>query len=171
MTPEQRGAAWQATAERIGLDPAPLLRSALRQAERQETVWDRAMRGIRWMGARGLALAAAMGLTPRDGDPLVPERLAALFSRAFAAAQAVASAARELGEREAAFDRHELMRTALERGGPVTVADIEAGIALLEAKHLLLGNGERMVTTKAGRPSQRSGDRARPRGARRGGRR
>lgn len=148
MTPEQRGAQWQSTAQQVGLKLAPLMRAALGRAGREDTVWRQAMRGIRGIGARGMALAAAMGLTPRDGDPLVPERLGTLDPRAFAAAQAVASAARELGEREAAFDRHALMRTALERGGPVKVRDIEARIDLLQTKGLLVGDGPRMVTTE-----------------------
>lgn len=148
LTAEQRGAAWQATARQVGFNPAPLIRAALGRAGREDTVWRQAMRGIRGIGARGMALAAAMGLTPRDGDPLVPERLGTMDPRAFAAAQAVASAARELGEREAAFDRHELMRTALERGGPVTVRDVEVRIDLLREKGLLIGNGARMVTTE-----------------------
>ena len=88
-----------------------------------------------------------MGLTPKDGDALVPERMGRLEPREFAAAQAVASAARELGEREAAFDRHDLIQLALSRGGPVQLADVEARIANLEGKGLLIG-GERMVTTQ-----------------------
>ncbi len=148
LTAEERGAQWLATAERIGLNLSPLIRAAIARAERKDTVWKNAIRGIRGMGAKGMALAAAMGLTPRDGDALVPERLGKLDPRVFAAAQAVASAARELGEREAAFDRHELMRTALERGGPVTVRDIEARIDLLRDRGLLLGDGARMVTTE-----------------------
>ena len=40
------------------------------------------------------------------------------------------------------------VREGLSRGGPVTVADIEARLALLQAKGLLLGDGDRMVTTQ-----------------------
>ena len=69
--------------------------------------------------------------------PQAPVKIA----KAFAAAQAVASAARDLGEREAAFGRNDLIRTALERGGPVTVADIEARIETLEDKGLLIVEG------------------------------
>ncbi|MGB3470008.1 MAG: hypothetical protein WBA51_04220 [Erythrobacter sp.] len=64
-----------------------------------QTVWSRIIEGVRGVGARGLAIAGVMGLTPKDRDPLVPERLGRLEPKAFAAAQAVASAARELGER------------------------------------------------------------------------
>lgn len=103
--------------------------------------------GLREVGERGAALAARMGLTPRDGDPLVPERIGRLEPRAYAAAQAVASAVRDLGEREAAFDLLDLLRTALERGGPVAVADVEARLSLLEGRGLLTGDGDRMVTS------------------------
>ena len=146
--PEQRAARWRALAAEKGLDPAALVKDALAAAARNETVWRRAVRGLRGVGERGVTLAGRMGLTPRDGDPLVPERLGRLEPRAYAAAQAVASAVRNLGEREAAFDRLELIRASLERVGPVTVGDVEARLALLEAKGLLLGDGDRMVTTQ-----------------------
>ncbi|KAF2857054.1 TrwC-domain-containing protein [Piedraia hortae CBS 480.64] len=148
LAPEQRAEGWRALAAEKRLDPAPMVKDALAEAARGETVWTRAMRGVRGVGERGLAIAGRMGLTPRDGDPLVPERLGRLSPTAFAAAQAVASAVRDLGEREAAFDRLELIRESLTRGGPVTVADVEARLALLQEKGLLLGDGDRMVTTR-----------------------
>lgn len=148
LSPEQRAGEWRALAGSHGLDAGSLVASAVERAGRAETVWAQVVRGVRGVGERGLAVAARMGLTPRDGDPLVPERLGRLDPRAFAAAQAVASAARDLGEREAAFDRLDLLRTALEAGGPVTVADVEARVALLETKGLLIGDGARMVTTE-----------------------
>lgn len=132
----------------MGFDGQQLLGAAAERSAQRETVWSRVIEGARGIGARGLAIAGAMGLTPRDGDLLVPERLGRLDPKAFAAAQAVASAARDLGEREAAFERKDLIRTALERGGPVTVADIEARIAVLEDKGLLIG-GERLMTTQS----------------------
>ena len=147
VAPEQRAERWRMLAAEKGLDPAALVKDALVEAARGETVWTRAMRGLRGVGERGIAIAGRMGLTPRDGDPLVPERLGRLEPRAYAAAQAVASAARELGEREAAFDRLDLIRESLTRGGPVTVGDVEARLALLEARGLLLGDGDHMVTT------------------------
>ena len=145
--PEQRAEEWKARAAGEGLDSKGLVEAARVRAERGVTMWSRAMVGLRGAGERGLALAARMGLTPVDGDPLVPERLGRLSPSAYAAAQAVASAVRDLGEQEAAFDRLDLVRTALERGGPVTVNDIEARMALLEAKGLLIGDSGRMVTT------------------------
>ena len=150
FTPEQRGAAWQATATRTGFAPQPLIQAAIDRAAAQQTVWSKVVRGVRGAGARGMAIAAAMGLSPRDGDPLVPERLGQLEPRAFAAAQAVASAVRELGEREAAFDRNDLIRTALERRGPVTVKDIEARLGVLTDRGLLLADSSGRMMTTAG---------------------
>ncbi len=148
FSPEQRQAQWLETAERVGFDGRDLIASAIARNAQQQTIWSKALESARGIGERGLAIASAMGLTPRDGDPLVPERLGRLDPRAFAAAQAVAAAARDLGEREAAFDRSDLIRAALERGGPVTVADVEARIAHLAGRGLLLG-GERLMTTES----------------------
>ena len=149
LPPEQRAGAWAALAERHGWNPKEMVAEALKRDGRGETVWTQLMRGLRGAGERGLAIAGRMGLTPRDGDPLVPERLGRLDPRAYAAAQAVASAARELGETEAAFSRLDLIHLALERGGPVTVDDVEARLGVLEAKGLLLGDGDRMLTTES----------------------
>ncbi|MBA4047262.1 MAG: TrwC protein, partial [Sphingomonas sp.] len=144
-------AAWKETARAIGFDPARLIENAMARAAGEQTVWSRVVEGIRGIGARGMAIASAMGLTPKDGDPLVPERLGRLEPKAFAAAQAVASAARELGEREEAFSRNDLIRTALQHQGPITVASVEARIDLLQGRGLLIGSGasdhNRMVTT------------------------
>ncbi|KPF88565.1 TrwC protein, partial [Novosphingobium sp. AAP83] len=144
--------AWTETARAIGFDPARLIEHAMARAAGEQTVWSRVVDGIRSIGERGMAIASAMGLTPRDSDPLVPERLGRLEPKAFAAAQAVASAARELGEREAAFSRNDLIRTALERQGPVTVDMIEARIDVLQERGLLVGSGpadrDRMLTTE-----------------------
>ncbi|PZU48990.1 MAG: TrwC protein [Sphingomonas sp.] len=148
FTPVGRAAEWQKTAERVGFDPTDLITAAIGRSSRAETIWSRAMVGVRGIGERGMAIAAAMGLTPSDGDELVPERLGHLKPRAFAAAQAVASAARELGEREAAFSRNDLIKTALEYRGPITVAEVEARIEFLRDKSLLLG-GERLMTSQS----------------------
>lgn len=145
-------AAWKETARAIGFDPARLIENAMARAAGEQTVWSRVVDGVRGIGERGKAIASPMGLTPKDGDPLVPERLGRLEPKAFAAAQAVASAARELGEREAAFSRNDLIRTALERQGPITVDMIEARIDLLQQRGLLVGSGpadrDRMLTTE-----------------------
>jgi conjugative relaxase-like TrwC/TraI family protein len=148
LAPQHRAEGWRVLAADKGLDPDALIRDASAQTGRGDTMWTRAVRGVRGIAARGLAIAGRMGLTPRDGDAMVPERLGRLEPHAFAAAQAVASAVRDLGEREAAFDRLDLIGESLSRGGPVTLADVETRLALLEARGLLLGDGDRMVTTE-----------------------
>lgn len=148
MSPEDRQTKWQEVADKAGFAPQPLIDAALSRSTHQATFWTRLTDGIRGISAKGLKLASAMGITPKDGDPLVPERMGRLDPLSYAAAQAVASAARELGEREAAFSRHDLIRAALERGGPLTVTDIEKRIAVLEGKAILIGN-ERMMTSEA----------------------
>lgn len=154
LAPERRAAGWAALAVRHGLDAKALVAAAHRHAARGETIWSRTMTGVRGVGAKGAAVLARMGLSPRDGDPLVPERLGRLEPRAYAAAQAVASAVRDLGQREAAFDRLDLVRTALERGGPITVGDIEQRLALLEAKRLLVAGDTRLLTTAMARQAE-----------------
>jgi conjugative relaxase-like TrwC/TraI family protein len=148
LSPERRAERWREVADSQGFGAATLVERALAAAGRAETMWTIVLRGVLGVGERGLALAAAMGLTPRDGDPLVPERVGRLAPQAYAAAQAVASAARELGETEAAFDRLDLIRASLERGGPVTVGDVEARVASLEERGLLIGDGDRLLTTE-----------------------
>ena len=93
-------------------------------------------------------MLSAMKLTPKDGDELVPERMGRLAPKEFAAAQAVASAARELGENEAAYSRNDLILKSLERYGPITVKDIEARIDLLVDKKLLIA-GEQLMTKQS----------------------
>ena len=117
------------------------------------------MRGARSVAERGLRLAAAIGLSPRDGDPLVPERKGRLDPIAYVAAQAVAAGARHLGEREAAWDRLDLVREALSRGGPVRVGEIEARIAVLETSGIIVaerGGAGRLVTTEGALVQERA---------------
>lgn len=146
---QEREGKWAELECAIGFDAARVVSAALERHGRGETMWGQVVDGVRGIGARGLAIAGAMGLTPRDGDPLVPERLGRLNPSDYATAQAVASASRGLSEREAAFDRLDLVCASLERGGPVTVAEVEARIALLEDKRLLRGDGDRLVTTQS----------------------
>jgi conjugative relaxase-like TrwC/TraI family protein len=146
LSKEQVIAQWQATAKAVGFDAGPLIAASLERASANQTVWSRATEGLRTVGAVGMAFAARMGLTPKDGDPLVPERLGRLDPVSFATAQAVASAVRELGEREAAFSRFDVMRAALQHYGPFTVEHVEARIDLLVDKKLLIA-GEALITT------------------------
>jgi conjugative relaxase-like TrwC/TraI family protein len=145
MDREERGKVWAEKAAQVGLNLQPIIAAAMGRSARGETFWSRMVEGVRGIHARGLEVAAAMGLTPRSGDALVPERKGALAPQAFAAAHAVASAVRDLGENEAGFNRLDLVRAALERRGPINADVVEARIAQLQDKGLLLGN-ERMVT-------------------------
>lgn len=148
LSPDERKVAWNATAERVGFDPAPFVAASIDREASRDTVWSRLSNGVRGVGAQGMAMLSAMKLTPKDGDELVPERMGRLAPKEFAAAQAVASAARELGENEAAYGRNDLILKSLERYGPITVGDIEARIDLLVDKKLLIA-GEQLMTKQS----------------------
>lgn len=143
--PAKRAEGWRDLARKVGLDAQRLVRASIQRLERGQSMWGQVVAGIRGIGNRGAALVAAMGLTPRADDPLVPERIGRLEPRAYAAAEAVASASRDLSEREAGFDRIDLLGRALDRMGPISVADVEQRIDLLVAKGLLVG-GDRLLT-------------------------
>jgi conjugative relaxase-like TrwC/TraI family protein len=143
-------AEWSVRAASIGFDPKPLIEAAMARAERGVTLWSSIMESARGIGARGMAMVEAMGLSPREIDPLVPERAGRLSPQQWAAAQAVAAGARHLSENEAAFSRLDLIRTSLSLGGPVKVADVEARITTLAARGLLITDADgQMVTTEA----------------------
>lgn len=139
-------ARWHESAKQTGFDPKPLIEASMARQAASHTMWTRAAEGLRSIGAVGMAFAARMGLTPKDGDPLVPERMGRLDPVDFAAAQATASAVRELHEREAAFGRNEVLEKALQHYGPFTIEHIEARIDLLVDKKLLIA-GERLMTS------------------------
>jgi conjugative relaxase-like TrwC/TraI family protein len=143
-------AEWSVRAAGIGFDPKPLIEAAMARAERGVTLWSSIMESARGIGARGMAMVEAMGLSPREIDPLVPERAGRLSPQQWAAAQAVAAGARHLSENEAAFSRLDLIRASLSLGGPVKVADVEARITTLAARGLLITDADgQMVTTEA----------------------
>ena len=54
-----------------------------------------------------------------------------------------------------AFDRLDLIRTTLERGGPVAVGDVEGRIALLEDKGRLISGDTRLLTTAMAQGAER----------------
>jgi conjugative relaxase-like TrwC/TraI family protein len=143
--------AWAERANQIGFDPNPIREAALAQIERGETAWSRLLEGIKGIAARGQAIVAAMGLAPREKDPLVPERPGRLSPTEFAAAQAVASGVRHLGQNEAGFGRLDLVRASLSFGGPITVSYVEARIDALAKRGSLLTdpNGVMMTTRGA----------------------
>jgi conjugative relaxase-like TrwC/TraI family protein len=135
---EEDRAAWAERAANIGFAPAPLREAAMAQMARGGTIWDRVVDGIKGIAARGQAIVAAMGLAPREKDPLVPEGPGRLSPQDYAAAQAVASGVRHLSQNEAGFSRFDLIRASLSFGGPMQVADIEARIDSLAERLILL---------------------------------
>lgn len=143
-------AEWATRAASIGFDPRPIVEAAMARAERGETLWSTLVNQVRGVAARGVTLVEAMGLKPREADPLVPERAGRLAPQEWAAAQAVAAGARHLSENEAAFNRLDLVRASLSFGGPVKVGEVEARIANLVSRGLLIADADgRMVTTEA----------------------
>jgi conjugative relaxase-like TrwC/TraI family protein len=147
---EEDRAAWAGRAVRIGFDPAPLREAALVQMDRGDTIWGRVVDGLKGMAAKGQAIVAAMGLSPREKDPLVPERSGRLSPQDFAAAQAVASGVRHLSQNEAGFSRFDLIRTSLSFGGPIGVGDIEARIETLAERGALLTDPDGAMMTTSG---------------------
>jgi conjugative relaxase-like TrwC/TraI family protein len=148
LSPAERKLAWGATAERVGFDPAPIVSASVNREASRDTIWSQLANSVRGVGAQGIAVLSYMGLTAKDGDELVPERQGRLGPKEYAAAQAVASAARELGENEAAYSRNDLILKSLERYGPLTVSDIEARINGLVEKKLLVA-GEQLMTRQS----------------------
>lgn len=146
---EEDRAAWAERAVSIGFDPAPLREAAMAQMARGGPIWDRVVDGIKGIAARGQAIVAAMGLAPREKDPLVPEGPGRLSPQDYAAAQAVASGVRHLNQNEAGFSRFDLIRASLSFGGPMQVADIEARIDCLAERRILLTDPDgAMMTTR-----------------------
>ncbi|MCC6925232.1 MobF family relaxase [Novosphingobium sp.] len=93
-------------------------------------------------------LAERLRLAP--SDPLLPPRPERGAREDSAAALAVASAVRHLSEREAAFARTDVLKSALDFGLPTTVDPIERQVDRLLARKVLLkgrGSASGMVTT------------------------
>lgn len=84
-------------------------------------------------------------------DPLVPEHILTKSREEIAAAQATASAIRHLGQREAAFQIHDVYKAALDFGLPTTIIHVERRVrALVREGELVRGKGRdrNYVTTR-----------------------
>lgn len=144
---------WKAKAEELGFAPGEVIARANARAATglgEERV---ARSTVRNLGASVRAFAAALverfGL--KQGDPLIPTRLGNRSVEEVAAIHAVASAVRHLSEREAAFDRFAVYKTALSFGLPASLPAIEKRVdQLLRQGHLVRGKGadKGMVTTR-----------------------
>lgn len=144
---------WKEAAARLGFDPAAVIARANARAVHDLGNVPGLGEKVRVLVERGRSLAASFAerLGLREGDPLVPAHMGKRTPEQIAAAHAVASAVRHLGEREAAFPRAEIYRTALGFALPTSMPEIEQRVdQLLRQGHLLKGKAadRELVTTR-----------------------
>ena len=142
-------APWKAKADELGFAPGDVIARANARAATGLGEERGARSTVRLLGASVRAFAADLveRLGLKQGDPLIPTRLGNRSVEDVAAIHAVASAVRHLSEREAAFDRFAVYRTALSFGLPASIPAIERRVdQLLRQGHLVRGKG--MVTTR-----------------------
>ena len=148
---------WLAKAQELGVDLPAQVQAAKEGARKVEPGWAKAVAGVKGVVAQARAVAehfaALIGVGPGDRaveDQYIPEPLGRLAPEECAAAQSVASAIRHLSEREASFDTHDIYKTALNFGLPVTIAGVQGRVLKLQARHVLLpgvGEHDRLITT------------------------
>ncbi|AIT78345.1 MobF family relaxase [Novosphingobium pentaromativorans] len=144
---------WREAAAQLGVDPRLVISKANARATTDIGSVSGIGNSVRSIGQRARLLAATFAehLGLRQGDPLVPRDMERRTPEQIAAVHAVASAIRHLGEREAAFSRTEIYRSALGFALPTTLPDIEHRVdQLLRQGHLQKGKGadRNLVTTR-----------------------
>ncbi|CCA92381.1 MobF family relaxase [Novosphingobium sp. PP1Y] len=144
---------WREAAAQLGFDPRLVISQANARAATDIGSVSGIGNSVRSIGQRARLLAATFAerLGLRQGDPLVPRDMGRRTPEQIAAVHAVASAIRHLGEREAAFSRTEIYRSALGFALPTTLSDIEHRVdQLLRQGHLQKGKGadRNLVTTR-----------------------
>ena len=144
---------WREAAAQLGFDPRLVISQANARAATDIGSVSGIGNSVRSIGqrARLLATTFAERLGLRQGDPLMPRDMGRRTPEQIAAVHAVASAIRHLGEREAAFSRTEIYRSALGFALPTTLTDIEHRVdQLLRQGHLQKGQGadRYLVTTR-----------------------
>lgn len=144
---------WREAAAQLGFDPRLVIAKANARAATDIGSVSGTGNSVRSIGQRARLLAATFAerLGLRQGGPLVPHDMERRTPEQIAAVHAVASAIRHLGEREAAFSRTEIYRSALGFALPTTLADIEHRVdQLLRQGHLQKGKGadRNLVTTR-----------------------
>ncbi|GGO93878.1 MobF family relaxase [Stakelama pacifica] len=144
---------WREAAAQLGFDPRLVISQANARAATDIGSVSGIGNSVRSIGQRARMLAATFAerLGLRQGDPLVPRDMGRRTPEQIAAVHAVASAIRHLGEREAAFSRTEIYRSALGFALPTMLPDIEHRIdQLLRQGHLQKGKGadRNLVTTR-----------------------
>lgn len=144
---------WREAAAQLGFDPRLVISQANARAATDIGSVSGIGNSVRSISHRARLLAATFAerLGLRQGDPLVPRDMGRRTPEQIAAVHAVASAIRHLGEREAAFSRTEIYRSALGFALPTTLPDIEHRVdQLLRQGHLQKGKGadRNLVTTR-----------------------
>ena len=145
---------WADKAAAMGFDPKAVIARANARAASDIGSSGGIATAARDLAVRGkeliVALAQRFGL--REGDPLVPADLGRRPQEEVAAIHTVASAIRHLSEREAAFTRTDIYKTALGFGLPASMSAIERRVAQLERQgQLQRGKGpDRGLVTTAG---------------------
>lgn len=124
---------WQDQAWGLGLDLSGMVRDARERSAGMALAEFRLARDRPTLIERGkvMVIERAERLGLKGGDPLVPARIYLKPAADIAAAHAVASAVRQLSEREAAFKTTELAKAALDFGLPTTMDRIEKRIEQL----------------------------------------
>lgn len=144
---------WREAAAQLDFDPRLVIAQANARAATDIGSVSGIGNSVRSIGQRARLLAATFAerLGLRQGDPLVPRDMGRRTPEQIAAVHAVASAIRHLGEREAAFSRTDIYRSALGFALPTTLTDIEDRVdQLLRQCHLQKGRGadRNLVTTR-----------------------
>jgi conjugative relaxase-like TrwC/TraI family protein len=145
-------ATWRETASGLGFDPGSVIARANARVEDRLGEQPAVRRLTQELATRARALGSALmerlGLS--QGDPLVPPDMSQRSPEAIAAVHAVASAIRHLSEREAAFARTAIYKTAFDFGLPTALPQIEKRVdELLKLGLLERGRGadRDLVTT------------------------
>ena len=149
---------WRERAAATGIDLSGVVGAALEaSADRPgHNAWSQFVAGIGRIAERA-ALAAdyvreKLGVDRIGSDELLPNGIARGTPTEVGAAHAVASAIRQLSEREAAFRNHDIVKAALDLGLSVTVDDVEQGVRRLLREQKLVGGVDAradMLTTPA----------------------
>lgn len=143
---------WKDKAAELGFDPATVLARANARAANDLgmplSLGERVGEIVEKGRAMATGLAEKLGLAA--SDPLMPRVWKNRTSEQIAAVHAVASAVRHLSEREAAFSRTSIYKTALDFGLPTALPYIEERVVqLLRQGILVAGKGadKGLVTT------------------------
>jgi conjugative relaxase-like TrwC/TraI family protein len=132
---------WKAHASTAGLDLRAMIEQAQGHAHRSPLAPAAATslieRGRAWLRD------FAERIRGNPADPLIPAHVLSRDRETIAAAQATASAVRHLSQREAAFPREALFKSALDFGLPTTIGAIEQRVSsLVRSGELVPGSGE-----------------------------